>query len=218
MIYYMESNVLVSAEYILTKPNDVQFREAVLNTFSASGMHIEPIQDILVNTLGHFAQNETSEAVFAGFSKNGLDANPLDIRQKRHLAFEESRLTSEEKKRIVPMDLDKLEQRFDSMGGDFSWKSLTGHRRIHVDLDLPFNNNGDTDPLTGFEDSDIKISMAMFGGNIGEGVKELIQQGKIKENPPIWLKGLSVSNAKRLVVNSDGVSKEVKEAVKHKFV
>lgn len=136
MIYYVESNLLVTGEYALNKSNDSQFKEAVLGTFSANKMHIEPISDPSIDSMNYFAQYKTSEAVFAGFSKNGLDSNPLDIRQKRHIAFDEPRATNEEKKRIVPMDLEKIEKRFDNVGEDFTWKTLTGHKKVQIDVSV----------------------------------------------------------------------------------
>lgn len=51
----------------------------------------------------------------------------------------------------------------------------------------------------------------MVGTNVGEGIAELIRQGKIEANPPLWLKGVSVSGAKRLVVNSEGAFQELRE-------
>lgn len=60
--------------------------------------------------------------------------------------------------------------------------------------------------------------MTMFGNNVGEGIKVLMDRGKMEKNPPTFMKGIAVSSAKNLLVNSEGVSKEVKEIRKHRFV
>lgn len=55
--------------------------------------------------------------------------------------------------------------------------------------------------------------MTMAGLNVAEGIKELIRYGKIEEDPPVWLKGIVISGAKKLIVSSEGVYQEVKDEV-----
>lgn len=133
MIYFPETNLIITPLTVWIKEYDSHFKEALLDTFSANTLRTEPMSVPSIKTINDFAQNIKSGGIFGGLQNNEVDANPLDIRQKRQMGSDEAYVKgNEQKKRIVPIDMDDIQERYDNMKANFSWKSVTGHKRLFV--------------------------------------------------------------------------------------
>lgn len=133
LIYFPETNLIIMPNMAWKKKYDSYYKEALLDTFSADAVEIEAITVGATHTWNDFAQYKTSENILGGLQNNQMDANPLDVRQKRQMGSEVHR-TTEQKRRIVPMDLDEVEDKYDEFEADMSWKSVVGSRRLHVNV------------------------------------------------------------------------------------
>jgi hypothetical protein len=54
----------------------------------------------------------------------------------------------------------------------------------------------------------IDIDVKLEGKNVAKGVRHLIQSGTIDIPAPLWLEGVAISRAKKIIVNNEGVFQE----------
>ncbi|KAI8083664.1 hypothetical protein BDF21DRAFT_249274 [Thamnidium elegans] len=231
MVYFPETNLVISPYYVWLSSYDKYFKEALLETFGAASfifkaMHVQSIKDVK-----DLAIYKESKSIFKDIGNKQLDANPLDIRQKRQHVFDDdnddddddnnndsvkqkrkktSNESTEQKKRIVPIDIDELEDRIDNLKNSIGWRPMSGHRSLQINLNVPFQPNTELQEHN-YADDVVNITIDMEGFNVAEGIRDMIRHGLIELPAPVWLEGVGISGTKNVTVTSDGVFTEEDE-------
>ncbi|KAI9251135.1 hypothetical protein EDC94DRAFT_622354 [Helicostylum pulchrum] len=226
MVYFPETNLVVSPYYVWLASYEKYFKEALLDTFGAvsfisKAMNVESIRDIK-----KLAIYRESKSVLKDIGHKQLDVNPLDIRQKRPNLFDEdddddddpaekkrqktSNESTEQKKRIVPIDVGELEDRIDNLKNSIGWRPMSGHRSLRINLNVPFQPSTELQEHN-YANDIVDITIVMEGLNVAEGIRDMIRHGLMDLPAPVWLEGVGISGTKNLTVTSDGVFTEEEE-------
>ncbi|KAI9360179.1 hypothetical protein BD770DRAFT_471422 [Pilaira anomala] len=199
MIYFPETNLIVTANTVWSTSFDRYFKEALLHTFSADQLTAEIIKANSIHDIKALLFGKSDD------NNNEKDPNPLDIRQKRKKGeFDDYVKVGEQKRRIVPIDLEDLKDRYKLIEETQNWGEIKPQRVVNVDFDLPLDID---EPLANHncEDELIKMSITMEGLNVAAGIRECILYGKIENPAPLWLETIGISGAKQLRVTTEDV-------------
>lgn len=130
MIYFPETNLIVTTNRVWTSTFDRYFKEALLHTFSADQLtaeiiNLNSIHEIKGLLLGKTRDDDNKED----------DANPLDIRQKRKKGgLDDYVKVGEQKRRIVPIDLEDLKDRYKLMEETQNWGDIKPQKVVNIDV------------------------------------------------------------------------------------
>lgn len=135
MIYFPGTEYVVVPRNVWGKENDSFFKESLLSTFNATSLMIDRADIKSLEELIKKIDTAKSQGILAQLKKNELDKTPLDIRQKKRKGFEESYLdTKEQRKRIVPIDMEEMKARYDALEENFGWDQVDGLTSLEVNV------------------------------------------------------------------------------------
>lgn len=139
MVYFPGTEYVVVPKYVWNKEKDGFFKESLLSTFGASSLNIDTMQAAPLNQIKQAIENRKSLGVLHQLRKNQLDKTPLDIRQKRQRGFDQSYVDGgEQRKRIVPIDMEEMKARYEALDENFGWDEVDGFKFLEVNVSFTF--------------------------------------------------------------------------------
>lgn len=137
MIYFPETEYAVTPRYVWSMELDGYFKEALLTAFGATKLLTETTDVESIAELKRTIDHKNSKGILAQLRKNTLDTTPLDIRQKRRLEFDEYYVNAgEQRKRIVPIDMEEMKARYEALEDNFGWEEVEGSTSLEVDVSV----------------------------------------------------------------------------------
>ncbi|KAI9271464.1 kinetochore protein CHL4 like-domain-containing protein [Sporodiniella umbellata] len=214
LIYYPETSyMLVHSNW--TKDMNPYVNEAILHAFSADKIIIQKLAAAHFQEITEQIMSKRSLGVFGQLKNNEFDSNPLDIRQKRAKDFADGYTgPGEKKRRIVPVDISEMKERYDAMSNYFGPNEIVSYRSLDIELDLPLQTNDSKAIMNDSNEESIKIDINFKGTNVIEGLRQMVLTGAVEPPLPLWLENVAVSLATKIYVNKDGVSIEEYESDK----
>lgn len=119
---------------------DGYFKEALLSAFGATKLLTETTDVESIAELKRTIDHKNSKGILAQLRKNTLDTTPLDIRQKRQREFDEYYVNAgEQRKRIIPIDMEEMKARYEALEDNFGWEEVEGSTSLEVDVSWIFS-------------------------------------------------------------------------------
>ena len=135
MIYFPGTEYIVTPKYVCGREWDKNFQESLLSTFGASKLISETADAISLVELKIKVDKIKSRGILGKLRNNELDKTPLDIRQKRRMGFEDTYVDKgEQKKRIVPIDMEEMKAQYQALEDNFDSDKVDGFKSLEVDV------------------------------------------------------------------------------------
>ncbi|KAI8994658.1 centromere protein Chl4/mis15/CENP-N [Pilobolus umbonatus] len=205
LVYYPQTNYLVIQSYWL-KEIMTYLNEAILHVFSADKLTITKITCNKLDEMSDVILNRNSLGVFSQLRNNQVDANPLDIRQKKPEGHDQTYVkTAEQRRRIVPIDPEQMKARYDMLSDHFGWDTIRSSGALDIDLLLPLHTGPET---VSNADEELHIEIQMKGTSVMEGVRKMLLNGQIEASPG-WVAGAATSGATKIYISKEGISSAI---------
>jgi hypothetical protein len=136
VVYYPETEFVVTTKRLWNnRDNQKYLHDALLRTFQATELRVETVTAKTFETLREKIENKKTWGIIDRLKNNKVDASPLDIRQKRPKGFDETYVkTSEQRKRIVPINMEKMKLQYETIENNFGWDRVEGHNSLDVNV------------------------------------------------------------------------------------
>ena len=108
--------------------------EALLKTFQAKALKVHNISSKSIHHLSELLHNKESLGAFSRFRLNQVDSNPLDYSHKtsKRPHQEEYVKSREQKRRVVPIDRQLIQNRENDASDTFGAEVAAGIRRLDI--------------------------------------------------------------------------------------
>lgn len=137
LIYYPETKYAVTTKkFWNAKDKEVYMHDALCTTFSATEIGVEEIPFTGFDKLRQSIQSKSkSSGIIQQLHQEEINSNPLNIKQKRPKGFDQTYMkTREQRKRIVPINMEKMKLQYEAIDENFGWGEVRGHKTLDVNV------------------------------------------------------------------------------------
>ncbi|KAL0082225.1 hypothetical protein J3Q64DRAFT_1235863 [Phycomyces blakesleeanus] len=173
--------------------------QALVSAFDAGSIKDEKLGSKKLEELNRVIDGKESLGIFDTYAKNQVDPNPLDIHQKVIKPDMPAYVsTAEEKRRIVPVDRNTINARYEqanALGID-----PPAIESLSIQITMP--------PYLAPEGEDMTAKITLKGDNVMKGIQELITCGIMKLPLPEWLPEVAAAGINKVFLTRDGIFRQ----------